>query len=189
MVKWLSLILATKPGIKLDTELQQFRERWCIIGTIKWNVMSSCAIYFPVWSSWIQFGAILTKKMLPWLHAGRSCDVISEREFHMKISGIGLQRLVLKVTICRIMWQYREFNYSPSFVAYMGQWFGSALVQKMACPFRRQAIIWTNAGLLSIGPLGTYFSELLIKIPNFIHKNASENIVCEMAAICSRGIS
>ena len=91
--------------------------------------------------------------------------------------------------ICRIMWQYREFNYSPSFVAYMRQWFGSALVQKMACPFRRQAIIWTNAGLLSIGPLGTYFSELLIKIPNFIYKNASGNIVCEMAAIFSRGIN
>ena len=34
-------------------------------------------------------------------------------------------------------------------------------------PIRRQAIIWTNAGLLSIGPLGTNFSEILIKIQNF----------------------
>ena len=31
-------------------------------------------------------------------------------------------------------------------------------------PIRRQAIIWTNAGLLSIGPLETNFSEILIKI-------------------------
>ena len=31
-------------------------------------------------------------------------------------------------------------------------------------PDRRQAIIWTNAGLLSIEPLRTYFSENLIKI-------------------------
>ena len=31
-------------------------------------------------------------------------------------------------------------------------------------PGRHQAIIWTNAGLLSIGPLRTYFSENLIKI-------------------------
>ena len=31
-------------------------------------------------------------------------------------------------------------------------------------PIWRQAIIWTNAGLLSIGPLGTNFSEVLIKI-------------------------
>ena len=37
-------------------------------------------------------------------------------------------------------------------------------------------------------PLGTNFSEILIKIKkNFIHENASEDIVCEMAAILSRG--
>ena len=32
---------------------------------------------------------------------------------------------------------------------------------------QRHAIIWTNAGLLSIGPLGINFSAILIKIPNF----------------------
>ena len=31
-------------------------------------------------------------------------------------------------------------------------------------PGRRQAIIWTNDGILSIGPLGTNFSEILIEI-------------------------
>ena len=31
-------------------------------------------------------------------------------------------------------------------------------------PDRRQAIIWTNAGILLIGPLGTNFSEILIEI-------------------------
>ena len=31
-------------------------------------------------------------------------------------------------------------------------------------PYRRQAIIWTNAGLLLIGPLGTNISEILIEI-------------------------
>ena len=31
-------------------------------------------------------------------------------------------------------------------------------------PGRRQAIIWTNAGILLIGPLGTNFSEILAKI-------------------------
>ena len=31
-------------------------------------------------------------------------------------------------------------------------------------PDRRQAIIWTNAGLLLIGPLGTNFSEIFIEI-------------------------
>ena len=31
-------------------------------------------------------------------------------------------------------------------------------------PGRRQAIIWTNAGILLIEPLGTNFSEILIEI-------------------------
>ena len=31
-------------------------------------------------------------------------------------------------------------------------------------PGRRQAIIWTNAGILLIWPLGTNFSEIFIKI-------------------------
>ena len=34
-------------------------------------------------------------------------------------------------------------------------------------PDRRQAIIWTNAGILLIGPWGTNFSEILIGIQTF----------------------
>ena len=34
-------------------------------------------------------------------------------------------------------------------------------------PSRRQAIIWTNTGISSIGPLGTQFSEILIEIHTF----------------------
>ena len=34
-------------------------------------------------------------------------------------------------------------------------------------PGRRQAIILTNAGILLIGPLGTNFSGILIKIQTF----------------------
>ena len=37
-------------------------------------------------------------------------------------------------------------------------------------PDRRQAIIWTNAGILLIGPLGTNFSEILIEILTFSFK-------------------
>ena len=44
-------------------------------------------------------------------------------------------------------------------------------------PGRRQAIIWTNAGILLIGPLGTNF---------FIQENAFENVVWKMAAILYR---
>ena len=40
-------------------------------------------------------------------------------------------------------------------------------------PARCQAIIWNNAGILLIGPLGTSFSEIQIEIENlFIHENA-----------------
>ena len=34
-------------------------------------------------------------------------------------------------------------------------------------PGRRQAIIWTNAGILLTGPLGTNFSEIVIEIQTF----------------------
>ena len=45
-------------------------------------------------------------------------------------------------------------------------------------PVRRQAIIWTNAGILLIEPLGINFSEILLKKSNsFIQKNAFENVV------------
>ena len=37
-------------------------------------------------------------------------------------------------------------------------------------PGRRQAIIWTNAGIWSIRPLGTHFSEILIEILTFSFK-------------------
>ena len=35
-------------------------------------------------------------------------------------------------------------------------------------PGRRQAIIWTNAGILLIRPLGTNFNEILIEILTFL---------------------
>ena len=37
-------------------------------------------------------------------------------------------------------------------------------------PGRRQAIIWTNAVILSLGPLGTNFSEILAEIITFSFK-------------------
>ena len=44
-------------------------------------------------------------------------------------------------------------------------------------PGRHQAIIWTNAGILIIGPLGTNFSKILIEIHTFSLENAFENVV------------
>ena len=54
-------------------------------------------------------------------------------------------------------------------------------------PGRRQAIIWTNAGILSIGPLGINFSKKIYQNYNiFIQPNAFKSFVCELAAILSR---
>ena len=51
-------------------------------------------------------------------------------------------------------------------------------------PGRRQAIIWTSAGILLIEPLGTNFNEILIEIIySFIKKNTFENLVRKTAAI------
>ena len=52
------------------------------------------------------------------------------------------------------------------------------MIQIMRCrlasarlsPGQRQAIIWTNAGILLVGHLGTNFSEILIKIHTFPFK-------------------
>ena len=47
-------------------------------------------------------------------------------------------------------------------------------------PGRHQAITWTNAGILLIGPFGTNFSEILIKIIYFHSRkclNVSQNLI------------
>ena len=44
-------------------------------------------------------------------------------------------------------------------------------------PIRRQIIIQTNAGLLSIVPLGTNFIEILIKIQSFVFPKMHLNIL------------
>ena len=40
-------------------------------------------------------------------------------------------------------------------------------------PGRSQAIIWTNAEVLLIGPLGTNFIEILIRIDTFAFKKCT----------------
>ena len=56
--------------------------------------------------------------------------------------------------------------------AYMCHWTGSVTFgsDNGLSPIRRQAIIWTNAGILLIGPLGTNFSEILFGIQTFPFK-------------------
>ena len=53
-------------------------------------------------------------------------------------------------------------------------------------PGRRQAIIWTNAGILLIGPLETNLSEVLIKVYTFSFKKMHLKCRLVLAAILSR---
>ena len=51
-------------------------------------------------------------------------------------------------------------------------------------PYRRQAIIWINAGLLPIGPLRTYFSENLIKMQQFSLKKMHVKMSAKWCLSC-----
>ena len=54
-------------------------------------------------------------------------------------------------------------------------------------PDRCQDIIWTTAGILLIGPLGTNFNEIFYQNSCiYIQENAFKNIVCKTAAILSQ---
>ena len=65
---------------------------------------------------------------------------------------------------------------------------GSIGSDKGLSPGRRQAIIWTNAEILPIGPLRINFSEILIEINQFSFKKMHLKVSsAKMAAILSRG--
>ena len=88
--------------------------------------------------------------------------------------------------LCQIWANAGNINSSPPGAAYMCQWIGSALLQIMACrlcgakPLPKSALVnWTHRNK----PQWNFNQNTKL----FIHKNAFENIACEMAAILSRG--
>ena len=54
-------------------------------------------------------------------------------------------------------------------------------------PSRQQAIIWTNAGLLSVGTLRTYFGEILIIIQQFSLKKMHLIMSSAKRCLCCLG--
>ena len=56
-------------------------------------------------------------------------------------------------------------------------------------PGRRQAIIWTNAGILLIGPLGTNFIETLIEIHTFSFKKIHLKMLSGKCWPCCLGLN
>ena len=51
-------------------------------------------------------------------------------------------------------------------------------------PGRRQSIIWSDGGILLIGPLGINFSEVLIKIQTFSLKKIHFNLSVKCCSFC-----
>ena len=84
-----------------------------------------------------------------------------------------------------VKFQSRSINFSLNFtpLTHWG-WVTHICVSKQTTigsdnglsPGRRQAIIWTNAGILLIGTLGTNFSEILIEIRIFSFKKMGLNV-------------
>ena len=80
------------------------------------------------------------------------------------------------------------FNSSPTTAAYMHQWIKSVLVQIMACRlFGAKPLSEPMLGYCQLNPLNKIQWIFNRNTNLFIHENASQNIVCQKAAILSRG--
>ena len=76
-------------------------------------------------------------------------------------------------------------NSSPPSVVYMRQWILSALLQIMACRLRGTKPL--SNPMLGYCQLDKLQWNLNQNTKLFIHENASENVICVMAAILSKG--
>ena len=95
-----------------------------------------------------------------WLHTCRRQYVIylqihifSRKQSLWYLNYLCMARLTLIVIASRIFW-HMPVNSSPPSAAYMRSELGSIGSANGLSPDRRQAITWTNAGLLSIIPPG-----------------------------------
>ena len=80
-----------------------------------------------------------------------------------------------------------DIHWANSSAAYMCQWTGSALVQIMACRlFDVKPLHETMLVYCQLDPRGQNSLKFKLKTKLFIHKNAFENVVYEIAAILSR---
>ena len=84
---------------------------------------------------------------------------------------------VLKISICKMTFK-NHCKITSTSLSGQWSWVTHICIVKLTIigsdnglsPGRRRAIIWTNAGILLIGPLGTNFIEILIGIQTFSFK-------------------
>ena len=98
-----------------------------------------------------------------WCQAITSTNV----EFKKKKSWI-LVNLLLRNSLSKIWMKYTNLlTHSGRMIGICVGYLTIIGSDNGLSPHRRQAIIWTNAGILLIGPLGTIFGEILSKILTF----------------------
>ena len=86
------------------------------------------------------------------------------------------------------MYNFDTFKSSPPSVTYMRQWTGTPLVKIMACRlFGAKPLSKPMQGYCQLDHEEQISVKFQSKYKFFIHENAYENIICEMAAILSRG--
>ena len=106
-----------------------------------------------------------------WLSFNRISTQIGENKNLTKLEHLGSK--IYKWLLSIHLYMIKKI-YSPFYQTYT--------------PVRRQAITWTYAGLLSIGLLGTNFSEIWIWILSFSFKKMHSKLSSvKMSAILSRG--
>ena len=94
------------------------------------------------------------------------------------MDSIDMSSKSIKINVYQIMISNNIYNiYSHVYLTHWGRVTHICVSKQKSIgldnglsPGRHQAIIWTNAGILLIGPLGTNFSEILIEIPTFSFK-------------------
>ena len=139
----------------------------------------------------------------------KKCILIPSKPLNLKMNGI-LDRIISLLKLCfQFVQSYSTFDSTHALVDHFFFWVnvpvhtswlitfvlthlplvphvcvrqqGNIGLGNCLTPVRRQTITWTNADLLSIGPVRTNIMQLWIEIYAFVHA------VCEMAAILSRG--
>ena len=142
---------------------------WKIDGTyteVKWVIIGSGNGLLPVWQQAITW---TNDDLLPFRPIGISlCQIyikirkISLKKIHLKMSSTKW-RLFVEISIVSLTHWGQVMHICVSKLTIIGSDNGLS-------PGRHQAIIWTNGGILLIGPLGTNFGEMLIKIYTFSFK-------------------
>ena len=159
---------------------------------IKWNVIQFRWLFQMIllwWRMGLTFELVITGSTLDrWqainlTNAGYHVVIGHCLQTHEILAQIGICHKKIKIDFecftesCRGEW----VKILRPGDTYMCQWTSSPLVELLVCYLRIwwQAITWTNADLLSFGPLGAKLSEILTNYKTFHSRNVFENVVCE----------